>query len=96
MTTSELRRAIAERLGKNASDFRLTIEVDHAVCLRVSTEGTVAETNSDDLAEHVQTSTTQHNERAIYVVWKLDTDDWEAAAPHLLTLIDDVAGLVVS
>lgn len=97
MTVSELRRAIAERLGDDAdTSFSMSI-AKNRVTLNVHVfAATVPETRSHDHKAGVHTSTSNDRGIAGYMATVYGTDDWEAAAPHLLTLIDDVSGLVVS
>ena len=97
MTTSALRRAIAERLGVAIDKVNVSLDLaGDIVILRATAPGVVADTTSDDLAARVYTSSYIRHGRAIYIVRCLGADDEQGACQHLLTLIDDVAGLVVS
>lgn len=96
MTISELRRAIAERLGEDF-DLGLSITKKRVTLTLHVVGGTVTETSSDDWEAGVHThSRNTRSGMAQYIVTVYGTDDWEYAAGHLLTLIDDVSGLVVS
>ncbi len=93
MTVKSFYRQIADRLGERVQ-IHVTISADYVTIAAVVPGGTVVETitQTPDVWSRTRTSAG----RAHYVVDVWDSHDVEAAVPHLLTLIDDVAGLVVS